>query len=152
MRCRLPPKVRAHIPRDGVPGFSPMQVFGHPFLVAESMLRFAQRRALIGRATVSVARVARFAPAGVPSGATVLSLRAQSTSSGDKREITEAVAAWRKAPTAPLRFPVGAPVRCLVEGGVWATGPPGPGADRPAGSGSGPLAEYRDSQVISRLL
>ena len=87
-----------------------------------SMLRFAQRRALIGRATVSVARVARFAPAGVPSGATVLSLRAQSTSSGDKREITEAVAAWRKAPTAPLRFPVGAPVRCLVEGGVWATG------------------------------
>ena len=74
------------------------------------------------RATVSVARMARFAPAGVPSGATVLSLRAQSTSSGDKREITEAVAAWRKAPTAPLRFPVGAPVRCLVEGGVWATG------------------------------
>ena len=87
-----------------------------------SMLRFAQRRALIGRATVSVARVARIAPAGVPSGATVLSLRAQSTSSGDKGEITEAVAAWRKAPTAPLRFPVGAPVRCLVEGGVWATG------------------------------
>ena len=87
------------------------------------MLRFAQRpSALIGRAAVSVARVARFAPAGVPSGATVLSLRVQSTSSGDKREITEAVAAWRKAPTAPLRFPVGAPVRCLVEGGVWATG------------------------------
>ena len=28
----------------------------------------------------------------------------------------------------------------------------GPGADRPAGSGSGPLAEYRDLQVISRLL
>ena len=93
-----------------------MQVFGHP---GRSMLRVAQRRALIGRATVSVARVARFAPAGVPS---VVSLRAHSTSSGDKGEITEAVAAWRKAPTAPLRFPVGAPVRCLVEGGVWATG------------------------------
>ena len=28
----------------------------------------------------------------------------------------------------------------------------GPGADRPAGSGSGPLAEYRELQVISRLL
>ena len=117
MWCRPPPKVRAKM---AFRVFLPCKSLGT--LSSWPMLRFAQRRALIGRATVSVARVARFAPAGVPSGATVLSLRAQSTSSGDKREITEAVAAWRKAPTAPLRFPVGAPVRCLVEGGVWATG------------------------------
>ena len=96
------------------------QVFGHRLLVP--MLRFAQRRALIGRATLSCGHVARFAPAGMPAGSTMLSLRAQSTSSGDKGEITEAVAAWRKAPTAPLRFPVGAPVKCLVAGGAWATG------------------------------
>ena len=82
------------------------------------MLRAAQRRALIGRATQGVVH---FAPTRFTR-PTVLSQRAQSTASGDKEGITAAVAAWRKAPTAPLRFPVGAPVRCLVAGGAWATG------------------------------
>ena len=88
------------------------------------MLRVVQRRALIGRgaASLSCERVARFSPAGSPSGSTKLSLRAQSTASGDRDDITAAVARWRKAPTTPLRFPVGAPVKCLVAGGAWATG------------------------------
>jgi hypothetical protein len=37
-------------------------------------------------------------------------------------DISAAIAAWRKRATGVLRFPVGAPVECLVADGEWVTG------------------------------
>lgn len=46
-----------------------------------------------------------------------------STGAQDRTAFRAAVADWRSNPTSPLRFPLGAPVKCLIgSSGEWATG------------------------------